>query len=74
MNPDIHGLWPALLIPVKDNSELDTPRAIAHARPCGELGRTHETGVFVRTPGHQPQQVLGAQRGHHQRLRYSRCH
>ena len=32
MNPDIHGLWPALLIPVKDNSELDTPRAIAHAK------------------------------------------
>ncbi len=32
MNPDIHGLWPALLIPVKDNSELDTHRAIAHAK------------------------------------------
>ncbi len=32
MNPHIHGLWPALLMPVNANGELDTARAIAHAR------------------------------------------
>lgn len=32
MNPDIHGLWPALLLPLDASSQLDTPRAIAHAR------------------------------------------
>lgn len=32
MNPDIHGLWPALLLPVSTNGELDTTRAIAHAK------------------------------------------
>jgi 4-hydroxy-tetrahydrodipicolinate synthase len=32
LNPDIHGLWPALLLPVSSNGELDTARAMAHAR------------------------------------------
>lgn len=32
MNPDIHGLWPALLLPVNSDESLDTPRAIAHAK------------------------------------------
>ncbi|MDO8774339.1 MAG: dihydrodipicolinate synthase family protein [Burkholderiaceae bacterium] len=32
MNPDIHGLWPALLLPVSPSGELDTARAIAHAQ------------------------------------------
>lgn len=32
MNTDIHGLWPALLMPVDTNGALDTPRAIAHAK------------------------------------------
>lgn len=32
MNPDINGLWPALLLPLGENSQLDTPGAIAHAR------------------------------------------
>lgn len=32
MNPDIHGLWPALLLPLSAQGALDTPRAIAHAR------------------------------------------
>lgn len=32
MNPDIHGLWPALLLPVSRSGELDTARAIAHAQ------------------------------------------
>lgn len=32
MNTDIHGLWPALLIPVHRDESLDTPRAIHHAK------------------------------------------
>ncbi|MDI1243977.1 MAG: dihydrodipicolinate synthase family protein [Rhodoferax sp.] len=32
MNPDINGLWPALLLPVAPDGTLDTPRALAHAR------------------------------------------
>ena len=32
MNPDIHGLWPALLLPVGTDESLDTARAIAHAK------------------------------------------
>ena len=32
MHPDIHGLWPALLMPVGADGALDTPRAIAHAQ------------------------------------------
>ena len=32
MNTDIHGLWPALLLPVSSTGELDTARAMAHAR------------------------------------------
>lgn len=33
MNADIHGLWPALLMPVDaDGGALDTPRALAHAQ------------------------------------------
>ena len=32
LNPYINGLWPALLAPVSPSGELDTPRAIAHAK------------------------------------------
>ena len=32
MNPDIHGLWPALLRPVAADGTLDTARALAHAK------------------------------------------
>ncbi|MCZ4313320.1 dihydrodipicolinate synthase family protein [Comamonadaceae bacterium G21597-S1] len=32
MNPDISGLWPAMLTPVAADGTLDTPRALAHAR------------------------------------------
>lgn len=32
MNPDIQGLWPALLLPVSSSGDLDTARAIAHAK------------------------------------------
>lgn len=38
MNPDIHGLWPALLLPVRPGGELDTPRALAHARRLLDAG------------------------------------
>lgn len=32
MHNDIHGLWPALLIPVTTDGGVDTARALAHAR------------------------------------------
>lgn len=32
LNSDIHGLWPALLLPVSIDGTLDTPRAIRHAK------------------------------------------
>ena len=32
MNPDINGLWPALLLPVYADGALDTARAIGHAK------------------------------------------
>jgi 4-hydroxy-tetrahydrodipicolinate synthase len=32
VNPDINGLWPALLLPVAADGTLDTPRALAHAK------------------------------------------
>lgn len=32
LNPSINGLWPALLMPVSATGELDTARAIAHAK------------------------------------------
>ena len=38
MNPAIHGLWPALLLPVSPNGDLDTPLAIAHAHRMLQAG------------------------------------
>jgi 4-hydroxy-tetrahydrodipicolinate synthase len=38
LNPDIHGLWPALLLPVSATGALDTPRAIAHAHRMLQAG------------------------------------
>jgi 4-hydroxy-tetrahydrodipicolinate synthase len=32
LNPDIHGLWPALLSPVTDKAALDTARATNHGQ------------------------------------------
>ena len=32
MNPDMHGHWPAVLIPVSTDGTLDTPRALAHCK------------------------------------------
>lgn len=32
VNQDIHGLWPALLIPVAADGSIDTQRAIAHSQ------------------------------------------
>ena len=32
MNQDIHGLWPALLMPIGPDEALDTTRAIQHAK------------------------------------------
>ncbi len=38
MHHDIHGLWPALLIPVGSEGTVDTPRALAHARRMLDAG------------------------------------
>ncbi|APW43278.1 dihydrodipicolinate synthase family protein [Rhodoferax saidenbachensis] len=38
LNPDIHGLWPALLLPMDASGALDTPRAIAHAQRMLQAG------------------------------------
>ena len=38
MHPDIHGLWPALLIPVAADGTVDTGRALAHARRMLDAG------------------------------------
>ena len=38
MNPAIHGLWPALLLPLSPNGDLDTPLAIAHAHRMLQAG------------------------------------
>ena len=32
LNPDINGLWPALLLPVNPDGTLHTPRTVAHAK------------------------------------------
>jgi 4-hydroxy-tetrahydrodipicolinate synthase len=32
LNPDMHGHWPAVLIPVSTDGTLDTPRALAHCK------------------------------------------
>lgn len=38
LNPDIHGLWPALLLPVSATGALDTPRAVTHAHRMLQAG------------------------------------
>ncbi len=38
MHHDIHGLWPALLIPVGADGAVDTPRALAHTRRMLDAG------------------------------------
>ena len=38
MHNDIHGLWPALLIPVTPDGALDTARAVRHAQRMLEAG------------------------------------
>ena len=38
MHPDIHGLWPALLIPVTAEGAVDTARALAHAHRMLDAG------------------------------------
>ena len=43
LNPDINGLWPAILLPVGADGALNTPRAVAHAKhmlACGCDGVT----------------------------------
>ncbi len=38
MNPAIHGLWPALLMPFDADGSLDVARALAHARRMLQVG------------------------------------
>jgi len=38
LHPDIHGLWPALLIPVAADGAVDTGRALTHARRMLDAG------------------------------------
>jgi len=38
LNPDLHGLWPALLTPVDKQGQLDTARMIAHAKHMRDSG------------------------------------
>lgn len=38
MKPAIHGLWPALLLPLLPSGELDTPLATAHAQRMLAVG------------------------------------
>ncbi len=52
MNPDIHGLWPALLVPVSASGALDTARAIAHAQRM--LGAGSDGVTLFGTTGEGP--------------------
>ena len=45
MTPAIHGLWPALLLPVSTTGVLDTPRTIAHAQRLLAAGWKPQSSV-----------------------------
>lgn len=61
MNPDIHGLWPALLLPVATNGALDTPRAITHAQRMLAAGCDGVT--LFGTTGEGPAFTLAERKG-----------
>lgn len=61
MNPDIHGLWPALLLPVGADGALDTPRAIAHAKRMLVAGCDGVT--LFGTTGEGPAFTLAERKG-----------
>ena len=57
MNFDIHGLWPALLLPVRSSGELDAARAIAHAHRMLNAGSDGVT--LFGTTGEGPAFTVG---------------
>ena len=61
MNPDIHGLWPALLLPVSGTGELDTARTIAHARRMLNAGSDGVT--LFGTTGEGPAFTVAERKG-----------
>jgi 4-hydroxy-tetrahydrodipicolinate synthase len=61
LNPDIHGLWPALLLPVTTDGTLDTPRAIAHAQRLLQAGCDGVT--LFGTTGEGPAFTLAERKG-----------
>ena len=67
MHPDIHGLWPALLIPVTAEGTVDTARALAQPlglplvfeRGLRERGfGTMEGRTFQELDEHEPEMAL----------------
>ena len=61
MNPHIHGLWPALLLPVNSSGELDTPRAMAHAQRMLSAGSDGVT--LFGTTGEGPAFTVAERKG-----------
>jgi 4-hydroxy-tetrahydrodipicolinate synthase len=61
LNPDIHGLWPALLLPIHADESLDTPRAIAHAKRMLEAGCNGVT--LFGTTGEGPAFTVSERKG-----------
>jgi 4-hydroxy-tetrahydrodipicolinate synthase len=52
LNQDIHGLWPAMLVPVTPNGAIDRARAIAHSRRM--LARGCDGVTLFGTTGEGP--------------------
>ena len=61
MHPDIHGLWPALLIPVTADGAVDTARALAHAQRMLDAGCDGVT--LFGTTGEGPAFSTGERKG-----------
>ena len=61
MNSDMHGLWPAVLIPVIADGAVDTPRALAH---CKHLIAAGCDGVTIfGTTGEGPAFTVAERKG-----------
>ena len=61
MNSDMHGLWPAVLIPVTADGAVDTPRALAH---CKHLIAAGCDGVTIfGTTGEGPAFTVAERKG-----------
>ncbi len=61
MNSDMHGLWPAVLIPVTTDGSIDIPRALAH---CKHMIAAGCDGVTVfGTTGEGPAFTVAERKG-----------